>query len=229
LSRLGADKIDSGEMPVIFSPEVAARFAHDVVGALDGDEVFKGSSFLGDKLGQQVAAPLFTLVDDPTLARRTGSEQFDGEGVATRRNVLFESGVLKMFLYDCYTARKAGTATTANARRGYSSLPGVSAHQLVLQPGTTPNAEIFSNVERGLYVTRLMGGRASTINGDYSRGARGALIENGKLTQPVQEVTMAGNMLQMLADIEALGDQAIWYGSSAAPPLRFKLLAVSGR
>jgi PmbA protein len=190
--------------------------------------VFKKASFLGDKLGEKVAAECVTIVDDGLRPRGLGTSPFDGEGVPTRRTPLLEKGVLKSFLYDCYTARKAKAATTGNASRSYASLPHIGLNNLYLEAGPTPPEEIIQGVRQGLYVTAMLGRGANTVTGEYSRGANGLWIENGELAFPVQEVTVAGDMLQMLLAIDAVGSDLAFRGAVAAPTLRFAELAVSG-
>lgn len=225
---LGAKKIKSQKMPVVLDPTMAAGFVGSIAGALNGDSVFKKASFLASKLNQQVAPAHFTLVDDGLRKRGLATSPFDGEGVATRRTPLIEQGVVKAFLYDTFTARKAKTKTTGNAARGYRSLPGIGVNNLMLEPGTRSPQEILKEIPRGLYVTSMLGHGANTITGDYSRGAVGLLIENGELTQPVQEITVAGNLNDMLMQLDAIGNDLHFHGATGASTLRFKELTVSG-
>ena len=225
---LGAKKIPSAELPVVFEPDMAKGFVGQLVSALNGDLAYKKSTFLVDKLGEKIATPLVTVVDDGTLARRSGSRPFDGEGLPTRRQALIDKGVLQRFVYDTYTANKAHAKPTGMASRSYQSLPSIGSNNLLLEPGATPPAELLKGIERGLLVTSMMGSGVNVVNGDYSRGANGLLIERGELTSPVQEVTIGGNMLQMLADIDAVGSDLDWRGSIGAPSIRFRKLTVSG-
>ena len=172
---------------------------------------------------------MVTVVDDGTMNRGIASAPFDGEGVPTTKHVVVDRGVLKMYLYDTYTANKAQTQTTGNAVRGYSSLPSISVTNFYLAPGKDDPDKIIADVDHGLYVTKMMGRGANTVNGDFSRGANGILIEKGKLTRPVQEVTVAGNMLDMMGKIDAVGTDIDFRGSLGAPTIRFSELAVSGK
>jgi PmbA protein len=226
---LGATKIASTEMPVIFEPDMTKSFVRNMLGAINGDMVYKKSSFLADKLDQSIATPLLTVVDDGTLARRTGSRPFDGEGLATGRLVLLDRGVLKRFLYDTYTANKAGVAPTGTAGRGYESLPSIGTTNLFLEPGKTSVEEMLAGIDRGILITGMMGRGANPVNGEYSRGASGLLIEKGELTTPVQEITVGGNMLEMLQAIDAVGDDMDWRGGTGAPSIRFSSLTIAGR
>jgi PmbA protein len=226
---LGARKPESARVPVIFDPVMSAGFVGSIVRALSGELVFKKSSFLGRSLGAKVASPLLTVWDDPWIPRALGSGPYDGEGVSTRRLPLFEQGVVRSFLYDMRTARKAGAKTTGHARRGWSGLPSVGPHQLVVEAGRSTPQEIIKGVKRGLYVTSMLGSGANVVTGDYSRGANGLWIEDGELAWPVQEATVAGSLLEMLAGIDAVGSDVQRRGGTWAPTLRFAELAVGGR
>lgn len=226
---LGARKIDTCRVPVIFDPLMAASFFGALTGAVSGDLVYKRASFLGKLLGQKVASSSVTLTDEPHLSGALGSSSFDGEGVPTRTLPLIEAGVLKNFLYDMRTARKAGTRTTGHARRGYASLPAIGPTNLRVQPGVQAAEEIIRQVKRGLYVTSMLGRGANVITGDYSRGANGLWIENGELTYPIQEATVAGDLLHMMQAIDAVGSDLLIRGSVGAPTLRFSELTVGGR
>jgi PmbA protein len=225
---LGACKVKTQRVPVIFDPQMAASFVGSLAGAVNGDMVFKKASFLTGKLGEKVAPESFTVVDDGLLSRGLGTSPFDGEGVATRCTRIVERGVLESYLYDTHTARKAGKSTTGNASRGYSSLPSIGLNNFYLEAGAASPEEIIRGVKSGLYVTSMLGQGANLVTGDYSRGANGLWIENGELAYPVQEITVAGHMLEMLKAIDAIGDDLEFRGSVAAPTIRFAELAVSG-
>lgn len=226
---LGARRARTGRFPVVFDPVMAASFAGGLSPAFSGDLVFKKASFLGTRLGQAVASPLLTLVDDARLPGGLASSAFDGEGVPTARLPLIERGKLRGFLYDMRTARKAGKQTTGHARRGYSSLPAIGATNLRVEPGSTPPEELLRGIKEGLYVTAMLGRGANVVTGDYSRGANGLWIENGELAYPVQEATVAGQLLDMLQAIDAVGSDLMVRGSIGAPSIRFAELAVGGR
>jgi PmbA protein len=228
LRRLGARQVPTAEVPVVFDPETAAEILGTVFGALSGYAVFRNATFLKDRIGQRVASPLVTLVDEGRRPRGFGSRPFDGEGQRTRRNVPLEKGVLRHFLCDSYSARKIGARSTGSARRGIGGGPSVGAGNLYFEPGTTTPDEILGSVDRGLYVTDLIGFGIDLVSGDYSQGAVGHWIEKGRLVHPVHEVTIAGNLKQMLLDVDAVGTDLEWRGSSASPTLRIKRMTVSG-
>ncbi len=229
---LGARKVKSQRVPVVFDPRMAAGFVGSIAEAANGDAVFKKSSFFAPLLGKRVGPDWLTVVDDGRLERGIGTSPFDGEGVATRRTAIIQNGILKSFLYDTFTARKAKAQTTGNAARGYRSLPSIGTNNLYLEAGSEAGSrspeEIISEVKNGFYVTAILGRGANPVTGEYSRGANGLWIENGELAFPVQEVTVAGNMLQMLQGLDAVGNDLEFRGSTAAPTLRFAELTVSG-
>ena len=225
---LGAKKVKSQKVPVIFDPMMAASFVGSIAGAANGDAVFKKSSFFAPLLGKTIAPNTVTVVDDGRLEKGLGTAPFDGEGVPTRRTPLIEKGKLKAFLYDTFTARKAKTQTTGNASRGYRSMPHIGTHNLYLEPGTQPPEEIVREVKNGFYITAMLGHGANMVTGEYSRGANRLWIENGELSHPVQEVTVAGHMLEMLKGIDAIGNDLTFRGSTGAPTIRFAELTISG-
>ena len=191
LRRLGARQVPTTEVPVVFDPETAAELLGALFSALSGYAVFRNATFLKDRVGQQVASPLLTLVDDGRRHRGLGSRPFDGEGLPTRRNVPVERGVLRHFLCDSYSGRKIGSPPTGSARRGVGGGPSVGASNLSFEPGSTTPEEILAGVDRGLYVTDLIGFGVDLVSGDYSQGAVGHWIEKGRLVHPVHEVTIA--------------------------------------
>lgn len=228
LRMLGARKVKSQRVPVVFDPVMAAGFVGSIASAADGHQVYKKSSIFAPLLGKRIGSESLTVVDDGLLPRGLATSPFDGEGVPTRKTPIIEAGVLKSFLYDSYTARKAKAKTTGNASRGYRSLPSIGTNNLYLTPGQRSPEEIIREVKSGLYVTAMLGRGADIVTGDYSRGANGLWIENGELTYPVQEVTVAGNILQMLQGIDALGNDLLFRGTVGAPTIRFRELTVSG-
>ena len=226
---LGAKKGPTCHVPVVMDPMQAAGFFGGLVGALSGNLVHKKASFLCGKLGESIASPELSLIDDGLLPRGLASRPFDGEGLPTRRTPLIERGRLQCYLYDSYTAHKARAKASATASRGYQSLPSIgTTNLLVAAHRPVPAAEIVRGVKRGLYVTAMLGRGADTVTGDYSRGANGFWIEDGELVRPVQEMTVAGNLLEMLASIDALGDDLDFRGSIGAPTIRFAGLTVAG-
>jgi PmbA protein len=226
--RLGARKVPTSEVPVVFDPETAAELLGTLFSALSGYAVFRSATFLKDRLGERVASPLLTLVDDGRRVRGLGSRPFDGEGLPTRRNVPLEGGVLRHYLCDSYSARKIGARPTGSARRGVAGGPGVGPGNLYFEPGPLPPEEIVAGVARGLYVTDLIGFGVDLVSGDYSQGAAGHWIEGGRLAHPVHEVTIAGNLKEMLKDVDAVGSDLEFRGATASPTLRIARMTVSG-
>jgi PmbA protein len=229
LRRLGARKVPTCEVPIVFDPETSAELLGTLFRALSGYAVFRNATFLRDRVGQPVASPLLTVVDEGRMPRGLGARPFDGEGLPTRRNVPVEAGVLRHFLCDSYSARKIGARATGSARRGVGGGPGVGAGNLSFQAGETPPERILGEVERGLYVTDLIGSGIDLVSGDYSQGAAGQWIENGRIVHPVHEVTIAGNLQQMLSDVDAVGHDLVWRSSVASPTIRIRRMTVSGR
>lgn len=225
---LGARPVKTQSVTVIFEPHLAAGLVAGMLGALNGDLVYKGASFLTDKLGVRIAVPGLTVIDDPLLPRGNGSAPFDGEGLPTAKKAVIDAGVLTTFFYDSYTARKAGVKPTANARRGYSSLPWAGPFNFYVQPGADDPREILREPERALLVTRGLGRGVSSVSGEYSRGANGLWLERGEIVHPVQEVTIAGDFLEMLGRIDAIGNDLEMRGSFGAPTLRIAEMTVSG-
>ena len=184
---------------------MARSLIGSVFEAASGDAIWRRASFLAGKLGEQIAASALTIVDDntmllPTGAGGFGTSPFDGEGLPSRRTVVVENGVLRNYLLNTYTARKLGMKSTHNASRGLAGTPGIGCGNLYLEPGTLAQEQIIGEVQAGLYVTSLMGFGINLVTGDYSRGATGLWIENGELTHAVEEVTIAGNLGEMLQE-----------------------------
>ncbi len=228
LRRLGARKIKTIAAPVVFDPEMAAGLIRALAGAASGTALYKRASFLLDRLGHQVTSPNVTIIDDGTIAGLLGSRPFDGEGLPTRRKALVEKGELASYLLDCYSARKLGLAPTGNASRGLSDSPGVSPHNLYLEPGPYTPEQIIGSVPHGLYVTELIGFGVNGVTGDYSRGASGLWIENGELTYPVEEITIAGNLKEMYTAIEMVGNDLVWRSTVAAPTIKISEMTIAG-
>jgi PmbA protein len=229
LRRLGSRQVPTCEVPVVFDPDTADELLGHLFRALSGYSVFRGATFLKDRLGDTVASPLLTVVDDGRRPRGLGSRPFDGEGLPTRRNVPLEAGVLRYFLCDSYAARKIGARATGSARRGVGGGPSVGASNLSIQAGDRTPEDIVGEVEAGLLVTDLIGFGVDLVCGDFSQGAAGHWIEKGRLTHPVHEVTIAGNLKQMLMDVDAVGSDLVFRGASAAPTLRIRRMTVSGK
>jgi PmbA protein len=227
LRRLGARKVKTTEVPVIFDPETAASLLRAIAGAASGPALYRRASFLLDRLGTRIAAPSVTLIDDGTMPGALGSRPFDGEGLATRRTVLVRDGVLETYLLDTYCARKLGMTSTHHAVRDGSGV-SVSTSNLMLLPGAASPRELIASVKNGFYVTELIGFGVNGVTGDYSRGASGMWIENGELTYPVEEVTVAGNLLTMLAAVEGIGNDLVLRDRTVSPTLLIGRMVVAG-
>ncbi|HUF91369.1 MAG TPA: TldD/PmbA family protein [Candidatus Limnocylindria bacterium] len=227
LRRLGARKMKTTEVPVIFDPETAASLIRAIAGAASGPSLYRRASFLLDRLGTRIGAAAVTLVDDGLLPRGLGSRPFDGEGLATRRTVLVNEGVLESYLLDSYSARKLGMASTHHAARDGSGV-SVSTTNLTLRPGAASPAELIRSVANGFYVTELIGFGVNGVTGDYSRGAGGMWIENGELAYPVEEVTVAGNLLEMFDRIDGIGNDLVLRDRTSAPTVKIARMVVAG-
>ena len=233
LRRLGARKVPTQRVPIVFAPEVARSLIGSVFEAASGDSIWRHASFLAGKLGNQIATPTLTIVDDnamllPTGAGGFGSSPFDGEGLPSLRTAVVENGVLCNYLLNTYSARKLGMKSTHNASRGLAGTPGIGCGNLYLEPGTLTPDQIIGDVSAGLYVTSLMGFGVNVVTGDYSRGATGLWIENGQLTHAVEEVTIAGNLAEMLLNITAIGNDLVFRGAVASPTLRIDGMTIAG-
>jgi PmbA protein len=227
LRRLGARKVKTTEVPVIFDPDTAATLVRAIAGAASGPSLYRRASFLLDRLGKKIAAPSVHVIDDGLIARALGSRPFDGEGLATRRTVLVGEGVLQSYLLDSYSARKLGLRSTHHASRDGSGV-GVSTTNLVLQPGSATPEQLIGSVKNGFYVTELIGFGINGVTGDFSKGAAGLWIENGELAYPVAEVTVAGNLLEMLAAIEGIGNDLVMRDRTVAPTVLIGRMVVAG-
>ncbi|HWE22321.1 MAG TPA: TldD/PmbA family protein [Myxococcales bacterium] len=225
---LGARKVKTQKAAIIFEPQQAAGFFGGLAGAVNGDLVHKKSSFLARLLGKRIASEQVTLADDATLAAGLATRPFDGEGVASQRTLVIDRGVLKNFLYDTYTARKAGARSTGNAARSWASLPHIGTSNFILERGTVAPEEIVRTTKRGLLVTAMLGSGANVVTGEYSRGANGLWIEDGQIVHPVQEVTVSGSLLDLLSSIDAVGTDLELRSSIAAPTLRIAEAMISG-
>jgi len=233
LRRLGARKVPTQRVPIVFAPEVARSLIGSLFEAASGDSIWRHASFLAGKLGAQIAAPSITIVDDnamllPNGTGGFGSSPFDGEGLPSRRTVVLKDGVLQTYLLNSYSARKLGLKSTHNASRGLAGTPGIGCGNLYLEPGQLTPEEILAGVPSGLYVTSLMGFGTNIVTGDYSRGATGLWIENGQLTHAVEEVTIAGNLGEMLMKVTAIGNDLVFRGSVASPTLRIDGMTIAG-
>jgi PmbA protein len=231
--KLGARKVPTQRVPIVFAPEVARSLIGSVFEAASGDSIWRHASFLAGKMGAQIAAPTLTIIDDnvmllPNGTGGFGSSPFDGEGLPSLRTVVVQNGVLETYLLNTYSARKLGLNSTHNASRGLAGTPGIGCGNLYLEPGKQTPEEIIAETGTGLYVTSLMGFGTNIVTGDYSRGATGLWIENGELTHAVEEVTIAGNLGEMLMHVTAIGNDLVFRGSVASPTLRIDGMMLAG-
>lgn len=215
---LGATKPATERVTVVLDPWVTAQFLGLLGYTLNGEAVLKGRSLFADRLGEQVASPLVTLVDDPTDARAFTATDTDGEGLAARRNVLVEDGHLSRFVHNAYTARRSGTTSTGNAVRGYSSTPSVGCMALSLRPGTATQADLVASVGDGVLVQDVAGlhSGVNPVSGDFSTGAEGLRIRGGQVAEPLREFTIGSTLQRMLLDVVAVGGDLEWLPMNAA-------------
>ena len=228
LRRLGARKIRTCRVPVVYEPRTARSLMENLFDAASGDAVYRQASFLAGRLGEPVASPQVTVWDDGTRVGGFGTSPFDDEGVPTRRTAVIENGVLKNYLLNCYAGRKLGLATTGNASRGVVGNPGIGPGNFYLPAGPHAPEEILRTVSQGFCVTELLGFGVNMVTGDYSRGAAGMWIENGEPAYPVEEVTVAGNLLDMFKAIEMVGNDLEFRGSLASPTVKIAEMTVAG-
>ena len=228
LRRLGAKKVKTARVPVVFDPMVANSILDHIFEGVNGDSVYRGASFLAGKLGEKIAGDHVTVIDDGTMPGGFGTSPFDSEGVPSRRTVVIENGVLKSYLLNTYTAKKLGLKTTGNASRGLAGTPGIGPGNYFLQPGTKTPKEIIAAIPEGLYVTEFLGHGVNLVTGDYSRGASGLWISGGELTFPVEEITVAGNLKELFFNISEIGNDLEFRGAMASPTIRIDGLIVGG-
>ena len=228
LRRLGARKVKTAHVPVVFDPMVATSILEHIFEGINGDSVYRGASFLAGKLGEKIAGDNVNVIDDGTIPGGFGTSPFDGEGVPTRRTLVIENGVLKSYLLNTYTAKKLGLQTTGNAARGLAGTPGIGPGNYFLQPGAKTPKELIAGITEGLYVTEFLGHGANLVTGDYSRGASGLWISGGELTYPVEEITVAGNLKEMFFNISEIANDLEFRGAMASPTIRVDGLIVGG-
>lgn len=230
VEKLGVKPIPTQKAPVVIDRYAAPAFWYGILFAMDGDSVYKKTTFLTEHLDKPVASELITLVDDPTIPRHNASVPFDGEGNLTRKNVLIGEGVLKMFIYDTITARKAGVKVNTIARRyGYRSPASAGFLNVIVQNGIVLREKIISEIKNGYYVTGLRGIGTDIPTGNYSCGSSGFWIKDGKTAFPVDGVTLGGNALDMLKNIEVLANDLELRGSLNSPSFKIAELAVGGK
>ncbi len=228
VERLNPRKASTGKVPVIFDRRIAGSLVGHLASAINGVSVARKTSFLRDKLGQRLFRSDIRIIDDPLRRRGLRSHPFDGEGVAGKKRALIDDGVLTTWLLDSATARELGLTTTGHAQRGVSSSPSPGPTNLHLEAGTSTPEQLMADIREGFYVTELIGMGVNQVTGDYSRGASGFWIENGQRTFPVSEVTIAGNLIAMFAELVPANDLEFRYGTNA-PTVRVEGLTVGGR
>jgi PmbA protein len=228
LRRLGGRKVKTCEAPIVFDPEMASSLLRNLAAALSGYALYKGASFLAGKLETQIGSELLTVIDDGTIPGALGSRPFDGEGLPVRKKTIVEKGRLQSYLLDTYSGKKLGMASTGNASRSVGEPPGVSPANFYLAAGRHAPEQILKSVKSGLYVTEMIGFGVNMVTGDYSRGAAGMWIENGELTHPVEEITIAGNLKEMFQNIEMIGNDLEMRGRIASPTVKISSMTIAG-
>lgn len=228
IAQLGARKLPTQELPVVFDKDAARSILGLFASCILGGSIWRKSSYLVDRVGTRVASDLVDIVDDPLLARAPGSRAFDGEGLLSRHNVVVEAGVLKSYLMDTYSARKLGLKSTASAARSPSGGVSPSSSNLMLKASSQSRDELLADTKHGLYVTGMMGFGFNAVTGDFSRGASGFLIEEGKLSHPVSEITISLNLDQLLQRIDAVASDLDHRTAVASPTFRVSSMTLAG-
>jgi PmbA protein len=228
VARANPRKVETCKVPVVYDPRVSNSLVGHLVGAINGASIARKTSFLKDHLGHQLFARNIRIIDDPLRPRGLRSQSFDAEGVTVKKLAIIDEGVLTSWLLDSATARELGLTTTGHAHRGVSSSPSPGPYNLHLEAGSVAPSELISDIKQGFYVTDLIGSGVNGVTGDYSRGASGFWIENGKTTYPVSEVTIAGHLLSMFKSLVAANDLEFRYGVNA-PTVRIEGLTLGGR
>lgn len=226
--RLNPKKAKTAAVSIIFDPRVSKSLVGHLSSAINGSSIARGMSFLKEKMGKQIFADGINIIDDPHRRRGLKSRPFDGEGIATKPEHLIENGILKTWVLDLRSARQLGLETNGHATRGTSSPPSPSSSNMYLEPGAVTPAELMADIGQGLYVHELIGFGINGVTGDYSRGASGFWIENGQLAYPVSEITIAGNLNDMFANINPANDLEFRYGTDA-PTVRIEGMTVAGQ
>jgi len=229
LRRLGASGMDGGTMTVVLEPRVATSMLGHLIAAINGRAVLQQRSFLADQKGKHIFPDFVRIEDNPDHPQGLGNRLFDGEGTRCRPLTIIDQGVLSGFLADRYAAGRLGSAPTGHASRGLTGDISIGTSNLILEAGHQTVENILHEIGNGLLVTELIGFGVNGVTGDYSRGASGFLIENGRVSRPVQEITIAGNLKDMFANISHLGDDLTWFGSSAVPTIAITDMTVAGQ
>ena len=228
VGRLGAKPVPSTKAPVIYEADAAGAFLGGLFGAFSGLNVLEQRTFLADRKGQPIASSLVTIIDDGTMRRGLGTRPFDGEGSQTRKNVVVDRGVLMRFLHTASTYRRLGVTPSGNAVRGYDSLPQVGPTNFYIDRGSSSPGSMVKEVQKGLFVTGSAGFGFDVTAGEYSQQVEGYWIEGGKVTHPVEGVTVAGKLGDMLMGIDAVGRDLDFRSPIASPTIRFKELTIGG-
>jgi PmbA protein len=228
--QLGAKIIPSQKIPLVIEPYIGTQILEVLVAPLSSEAVQKGKSLFADKIGKVVGSKILNIIDNGRLKKGLGSSLFDSEGVPTQETTLIDNGNLKTFLFNTYTANKGGTNSTGNAARGsFQGLPAVGSTNLYIKAGEQSPESIIKSIKKGLYITRVMGiHTANPISGDFSFGASGVMIENGEKTFPVRGITIAGNLIEMLESIEAVGSDIRFVVDVGSPTLLISGISISG-
>ncbi len=227
VKRLGARKMETVQVPVVYDPRVSGGLVRHMAGAVNGVAVARGTSFLKDKMGERIFPGGIRIIDDPHRKRGLRSKAFDGEGIANARRAIIDDGVLKTWILDLSSARQLGLETTGHAARGTASPPSPAVTNLYMEPGPKSPGELIGEIDNGLYVTELIGMGVNGVTGDYSRGATGYWIENGEIAFPVSEITVAGNLSDMFANLAPASDLTFRFGIDA-PTVRVDGMTVAG-
>jgi PmbA protein len=229
VSMLGAKSVPTQEASVVFDSRTGSEFIEEVFNSLDGENISRGMSFLADRLSMQVGSELASFVDDGRMPRRVGSRPFDAEGVTTGRTLAIDKGLIKAYFYDSRSARKAGTSSTGNARRGFDSTPQIGANNFYLLPGRDSRDAVIASVKNGVMITNLLGFGVNITTGDYSRGAEGLWIRNGSISHPVDGITIAANMADMLRGIVAVASDLRFFGRMGSPTFVIDRMTIAGQ
>jgi PmbA protein len=229
VKKLGAQKASTCEAPVVFDPRMSRAILGTFSSLISGSAIYRKSSYLVGREGTSIASSLINITDDPFIIRGHGSRRYDGDGLAVQKNIVVEDGVLRTYLFDTYSARKLDRKSTGSASRGVGGSPGVSPSNFFMAPGDADPKDIIADVKQGLYLTDMMGFGFNPVTGDFSRGAAGFWIEDGKLTFPVSEITISANFNDLLQRIDAVGNELEWVSSVACPMIRVSKMTIAGK
>jgi PmbA protein len=227
---LDPQMVKTQKASVIFDPDAARSILGGILGAINGERVLQKASFLADKMNRKIASELVTIIDDGTKSKGLGSRPFDGEGVPVQKRIIIDKGTLTGFLYNTIVAKRAGVKSTGNASRGgFTDLPGISAHNFYMAAGRYSPNEILKTTKNGLLLKGVTGYGINPVNGNFSGGASGFWVKNGKITFPVKGLTIAGTALEMLNNIDMVGNDLDLNRSFTAPTFRIRLLQIGGK